>query len=58
MNFILYFWVDVKNGFPTGVASDMRYRIQEIFEKEGIEIPFPQVDVHMEKSGVGAPDPV
>ncbi|EFC91408.1 MscS Mechanosensitive ion channel [Dethiosulfovibrio peptidovorans DSM 11002] len=58
MNFVLYFWVNVKNGFPTGVASDMRYRIQEIFEKEGIEIPFPQVDVHMEKSGVGAPDPV
>ncbi|MEA3285019.1 MAG: mechanosensitive ion channel [Synergistota bacterium] len=58
MDFVLYFWVDVRDGFPMGVTSDMRYRIQEIFEKEGIEIPFPQVDVHIGKPETGAPDPV
>nr|WP_321502120.1 mechanosensitive ion channel domain-containing protein [uncultured Dethiosulfovibrio sp.] len=49
MDFTLYFWVDTRKAFPSKVSSDMRYRIQEIFEREGIEIPFPQMDVYLKK---------
>lgn len=49
MDFTLYFWVDTRKAFPSKVGSDMRYRIQEIFEREGIEIPFPQMDVYLKK---------
>lgn len=54
MKFTLYFWVDTRNVFPSTVASDMRYMIQEIFEKEGIEIPFPQMDVRLRGDGASS----
>lgn len=31
------------------VAGEMRRRLKKAFDKEGIEIPFPQVDVHTKK---------
>lgn len=49
MDFTLYFWVDTRKGFPSKVSSDVRYRLQEIFEREGIEIPFPQMDLYIKK---------
>lgn len=56
MDFTLYFWVDTRKGFPNKVNSDSRYKIQEIFEREGIEIPFPQMDLYLRKSlPVGEP---
>lgn len=50
MQFVLYFWVDTRKVFPSRVGSDIRYRIQEIFEREGIKIPFPQMDVYLKKA--------
>ena len=50
MQFVLYFWVDTRKTFPSRVGSDIRYRIQEIFEREGIKIPFPQMDVYLKKA--------
>ncbi|NCC96932.1 MAG: mechanosensitive ion channel, partial [Synergistales bacterium] len=52
MDFTLYFWVDTRKGFPSKVSSDVRYRIQEIFEREGIEIPFPQMDLYIKKAAL------
>ncbi len=52
MDFTLYFWVDTRKGFPSKVSSDVRYRIQEIFEREGIEIPFPQMDLYIKKTAL------
>ncbi len=46
LNFSLYIWIDnVMEQWE--VPSEIRERIVEVFRKEGIEIPFPQVDVHI-----------
>ncbi|MBN1539689.1 MAG: mechanosensitive ion channel family protein [Candidatus Thermoplasmatota archaeon] len=51
LNFEVNFWVRDFND-QWRVASEIRERIYERFEKEGIEIPFPQRVVHMtQKSG-------
>ncbi len=49
MDFILYFWVDIRRGYPSTVTSDLRYKIQDVFDREGIEIPFPQMDLYVRK---------
>lgn len=40
------FFIDLKKHFESVVKSDIRYAIVEAFEKEGINIPYPQRDVH------------
>ncbi len=46
LNFTLYAWVDeVENQWA--VASELRAKILNTFRKEGITIPFPQLDVHI-----------
>ncbi|MCD6275411.1 MAG: mechanosensitive ion channel family protein [Thermoplasmata archaeon] len=46
LNFTLYLWVkDVKKQWK--VASRIREEIMRRFREEGIEIPYPQLDVHM-----------
>ncbi|MDD4365287.1 MAG: mechanosensitive ion channel [Synergistales bacterium] len=49
--FDLYFWVNMEfaSGLVTG--SDLRYRIVELFREAGIEIAFPQTDVHLDVLG-------
>jgi small-conductance mechanosensitive channel len=39
-----------------GVASDIRIKIYEMFQKEGIEIPYPKRSIHVTGTG-GAVDP-
>ncbi len=39
------------------VISDINFAIDEAFRENGIEIPFPQRDVHIKNSGTGAPSP-
>jgi small-conductance mechanosensitive channel len=48
LNFILRVWAR-KYNIPEQVKDAINCRIAERFEKEGIEIPFPQMDVHMKK---------
>ncbi len=48
LNFILYVWVD-KLTDQWIVASQLRQEILDTFRKEGIEIPYPQVDIHIKK---------
>ncbi|MCD6450021.1 MAG: mechanosensitive ion channel family protein [Thermotogaceae bacterium] len=45
INFQVKFWVRRENYFDAQMA--LAIKIKEEFDREGIEIPFPQVDVHM-----------
>jgi MscS family membrane protein len=47
LNFILRIWT--QKNLPENVKDAINCRIAERFAKEGIEIPFPQMDVHMKK---------
>ena len=48
LNFILRVWAQ-KYNIPDEVKDTINCRIAERFAQEGIEIPFPQMDVHMTK---------
>jgi small-conductance mechanosensitive channel len=45
INFRLLCWVSLENGIQ--VKSDLYTGIFEAFEKHGVEIPFPQMDIHV-----------
>lgn len=47
VNFVVRAWVDAANYWP--VFFQMNENIYKTFGKEGINIPFPQMDVHMHK---------
>ncbi len=48
LNFILYVWIDnLKDQWR--IQSELRDAIVNKFRKMGIEIPFPQVDVHIKR---------
>jgi small-conductance mechanosensitive channel len=50
--FELHFWISSRSNFERlRFESDMRYRIQRIFNEEGIVIAFPQRDIHLDASG-------
>ena len=47
--FSLYYWLDVRSGTPARqVASDLRAMIEAGFSAQGIAIPYPQRDVHLD----------
>ncbi len=49
LNFTMYVWVDhVESQWSVG--SKIRQCIMERFHREGVEIPYPQVDVHLKSS--------
>ncbi|MGM0645271.1 MAG: mechanosensitive ion channel domain-containing protein [Thermodesulfobacteriota bacterium] len=45
LDFILYFWSDINNGWIT--ESDLRFQIDQSFRDNGVEIAFPQQDLHI-----------
>ena len=47
VNFQLRAWVNTKDYWT--VKNDLTNGILNAFKKEGVEIPFPQVDIHMKK---------
>jgi potassium-dependent mechanosensitive channel len=55
--FALYVWLEVGPGCRSGnmILSDLRFMIDTSFAEHGIEIPFPQRDVHLD---LNAPLPV
>ncbi len=46
--FRLYFYIE-KIFYRERIKSDLRFSIYEEFNKAGVQIPFPQVDVHLDK---------
>ncbi|MCS7233722.1 MAG: mechanosensitive ion channel [Synergistetes bacterium] len=45
--FDIYFWVDQNKANPLKVNSDLNFNIWYRFKEEGIEIPYPQIDIHL-----------
>jgi small-conductance mechanosensitive channel len=55
INFELLFWIDVRSTPRRNVRSALYFEIFEEFRKAGIEIPFPQRDLHIRSSDVPRP---
>ncbi|MDH3252428.1 MAG: mechanosensitive ion channel [Ignavibacteria bacterium] len=51
LNFVLRVWTTKYITTPPTLRSDLNFRIKKIFNENGVEIPFPQRDLHV-KSGV------
>lgn len=56
LNFLVYFWVQmIERNNRLVIQSDIRHRINRLFEDAGIVIAFPQRDVHLD---AGHPIPI
>lgn len=56
LHFTAYFWLELDSLRDNRmIVSEMRFRIVELFDEQGIVIPFPQRDLHLDAS---APIPV
>ncbi|MCC5890683.1 MAG: mechanosensitive ion channel [Alkalibacterium sp.] len=50
LDFSVWFWIDTQSEEREfRIPSDLRFKIVEKFEKNNIEIPFPQRDIHIKK---------
>ena len=49
LNFDMYFWVDMQYASGLTVGSELRHGVTELFREQGVEIPFPQMDVHFKR---------
>lgn len=47
VNMVVRVWVNSENYW--GVFFDMNEKVYKIFDKEGLNIPFPQMDLHLQK---------
>ncbi len=56
LNFELLVWTDVRSVGALKMRSDLYYTIFEALAEAGIEIPFPQRDLHI-RSGLVPPEP-
>jgi small-conductance mechanosensitive channel len=54
INFILLFWIDVRKTARRRVKSALYFKIFDEFKKAGIEIPFPQREVHLRSGSLAA----
>nr|WP_281373752.1 mechanosensitive ion channel domain-containing protein [Parvularcula dongshanensis] len=52
VNFELRFWINDPMNGVSNVRSDILFRVWEAFAENGIEIPFPQRDLHIRSSAV------
>ncbi len=51
VNFLLYFWIDDVRQGRNSAQSEVMFSIWRKFKEKGIEIPFPQRDIHI-RSGL------
>ena len=54
LEFEAYYWIDLRQASAPKVGSDMRHHLISLFREEGIEIPYPQQDVHIIPTGTDA----
>ena len=47
LEFEIYYWIELKKSSGMKVSSDMRHHIMAVFKREGINIPYPQMDIHI-----------
>ena len=47
LEFEVYYWFELRKGSGAKISSDMRHRITAMFRREGINIPYPQRDIHI-----------
>lgn len=47
LEFEVYYWFELRKGSGAKISSDMRHRIAVMFRREGINIPYPQRDIHI-----------
>ena len=52
IDFELLIWIDVRTTPRRNVRSVLYFEIFEEFRKAGVEIPFPQRDIHLRSSDV------
>ena len=52
LNFELRVWTTTYSKVPRVLRSELNYRIYDVFQRNGIEIPFPQRDLHLRSSDV------
>jgi small-conductance mechanosensitive channel len=56
LNFELLLWINVKEVQPEQVRSDLYFGLFRALKEAGIEIPFPQRDIHIRSSEVLIPE--
>lgn len=47
LEFDVYYWFELRKGSGAKISSDMRHHILAVFNREGIDIPYPQRVIHM-----------
>lgn len=52
LDFVLLVWTQTRIQAPRFLQSELNYRIFDAFSKSGIEIPFPQNDLHIRSSDI------
>ncbi|HHE07347.1 MAG TPA: mechanosensitive ion channel [Chlorobaculum parvum] len=52
LDFVLLVWTQTRIQAPRFLQSELNYRIFDAFSKHGIEIPFPQNDLHIRSSDI------
>ncbi len=50
LEFEVYYWFDLRTASGVKISSDIRHHILAVFNREGINIPYPQRDVHIIES--------
>lgn len=49
LEFKVLYWVDIEKTTIDAVGSELRHGILEAFRANGIDIPYPQLDVHLDR---------
>ena len=47
LEFEVYYWFDLRTASWAKISSDLRHHILAVFNREGINIPYPQRDIHI-----------
>lgn len=55
INFDVLIWIDIRKTARRNARSLLYYTIFEMLKNEGIEIPYPQRDIHIRSGSIGQP---